>query len=96
MVSSAPYRGYRPVYWVSVTSPEDMTQPWYWLAPNTIEGENIEKNREKNKRYNCHEHQEISILTFKKARTRLKLLLEKFPDKDLQNWEERTTQKGQN
>jgi hypothetical protein len=55
-------------------SPEEMTQPRHWLAPNTIEGENIEKNREKNKRYNSHEHQEISILTFKKARTRLKLL----------------------
>jgi hypothetical protein len=52
MVSSAPYRGYRPVYWISVTSPQEMTWPWYWLAPNTIEGE----NREKNKRYNSDEH----------------------------------------
>jgi hypothetical protein len=47
---------------------------------------------------NSHENREISILMIKKARTRLKNFLEvkeRLPNKDFQNWEEGTTQKGQ-
>jgi hypothetical protein len=44
------------------------------------------------------ENQEISILEIKKAKTRLKVLIEvkdKLPNKALQNWEERTIRQGQ-
>jgi hypothetical protein len=47
---------------------------------------------------NSHENREISILMIKKARTRLKNfqeVKERLPNKDFQNWEEGTTQKGQ-
>jgi predicted 2-oxoglutarate/Fe(II)-dependent dioxygenase YbiX len=47
--------------------------------------------------YNSHENQEISVLTSKKARTRLKQILEVkeiLQGKELQNWEEGKTKEG--
>jgi len=61
-----------------------------------ITGKHIYESVEKTD--NSHENQEISILIIKKARTRLKNFLdvkERLPNKDFQNQEEGTTQKGQ-
>ncbi len=47
--------------------------------------------------YNSHENQEISVLTNKKPRTRLKKMFEVkeiLQGKELQNWEEGKTKEG--